>query len=138
MAEKEVRAKNSEDYVVKAEVDGFEYTQDFVGRNPNKKDEGTTPTGMLLASLSGCYLMTARSFFDRKNIDAKTLETNIGGDFNYDLNDGWAVDAKVTLTTDAPLDEEIEDQLRQFIDRYCKVSGVLSAGNNIDLNIEQV
>lgn len=138
MATKKVHAENNEEYIVNAEVDGFNYTQDFVGRDPNKEEFGTSPTGLLLASLSGCYLMTARSFFNRKKIQSSTLETDISGDFKYDLNDGWSVEAEVTLTTSAQLDPETEEQLTQFIDRYCKVSGVLDAGNTIHFTIKQV
>ena len=138
MATKKVYGKNTTDYVVETEVDSFTYTQDFVGRDPNKEDQGTSPTGLLLTSLSGCYLITARSFFNRKEIQATILETDISGDFNYHLNDGWLLEAEVTLKTNAELNGETEDQLNQFIDRYCKVSGVIGNGNNITFKIQNV
>lgn len=138
MATKKVHAENTKEYIINAEVDGFNYTQDFVGRDPNKEEFGTSPTGLLLASLSGCYLMTARSFFNKNDIESSTLDTDISGDFIHSDEEGWKVEAEVVLTTSAKLNDEQEENLKQFIDRFCKVSSVLSHGNTINFTIEKV
>lgn len=138
MATKKVHAENTKEYIINAEVDGFNYTQDFVGRDPNKEEFGTSPTGLLLASLSGCYLMTARSFFNKNGIESSTLDTDISGDFIHSDEEGWKVEAEVVLTTSAKLNDEQEENLKQFIDRFCKVSSVLSHGNTINFTIEKV
>jgi len=137
MSTKKVHAENSKNYVVDAESEGFDYTLDYSSRNPNNEGVGTTPTGLLLTSLAGCHLMTARSFFNRHEIDAETLETDITGDFNHH-DDGWELEADVLLTTDAQLDSEQIDDLKQFIDRYCTVSGVLSQGHTINLSVKTI
>src|SRR5690625_7304859 len=77
MSIKKVQAENTEDFVVKAEANGFSYTLDYASRNPNKKSMGTSPTGLLLNSLAGCQLITARSFFIRQNINVNTLKVDI-------------------------------------------------------------
>jgi len=137
MSIKKVHAENSKNYVVDTESDGFNYTLDYSSRNPNNEGVGTTPTGLLLASLAGCHLMTARSFFNRHEIDSETLETDITGDFNH-RDDGWDLEADVLLTTDAPLDSGQIDDLKRFIDRYCTVSGILGKGHTINLSVEIV
>lgn len=137
MSTKKVHAENTENFVVNAEADGFNYTLDYASRNPNKKSEGTSPTGLLLNSLAGCQLMTARSFFIRQNINVNILKVDITGDFNY-KNDAWVLEADAILKIDVDLDEQQIDGLTKFIDRYCTVSGVLSAGNTINLSIEKV
>lgn len=137
MSIKKVQAENTEDFVVKAEANGFSYTLDYASRNPNKKSMGTSPTGLLLNSLAGCQLITARSFFMRQNINVNTLKVDITGDFNY-KNDAWVLEADAILKIDVDLDEQQIDGLTKFIDRYCTVSGVLSAGNTINLTIENI
>lgn len=137
MASKKVHAENSKNYVVNATSEGFNYILDYSSRNPDNEGVGTTPTGLLLTSLAGCHLMTARSFFNRHDIEPSVLETDISGDFNHD-NDGWHLKADVLLTTDAQLNEGQVDDLKQFIDRYCTVSGVLSKGHTINLSVEIV
>lgn len=137
MATKKVHGKNTEAYIVETESEGHQYTLDYSSRNPNKESAGTSPTGLLLSSLAGCLLMTARSYLDRSKIEATTLETDITGDFKQSL-EGWSLEADVVITTDAELDEQHTESLKQFIDRFCTVSAVLSAGNTINLSVEKV
>jgi len=135
LSKKEIYAKNNEKYIVTATADGFDYTLDYVSKNPNKKSQGTSPTGLLLNALAGCQLMTARSFFNRRKIEVNDLEVKVSGDFNRTL-DGWEMKADAVLTVDASLDSTEEANLLQFIDQFCTVSGVLAPGNEINLSIE--
>lgn len=137
MATKKVHGKNTENYVIETDSEGHQYTLDYSSRNPNKQSVGTSPTGLLLSSLAGCLLMTARSYLDRSKIEAETLETDIRGDFKQNL-DGWTLEADAVITTDAELDEKHTENLKQFIDRYCTVSAVLKNGNKVNFTIEKV
>ena len=137
MATKKVHGKNTANYTIETESDGHQYILDYSSRNPNKESAGTSPTGLLLSSLAGCLLMTARSYLDRSKIAADTLEADVTGDFKQSL-DGWSLEADAVITTDAELDDQHIENLKQFIDRFCTVSAVLSAGNTINLSIQNV
>jgi uncharacterized OsmC-like protein len=137
MATAKVQGTNTKGYVIETESEGHQYTLDYASRNPNKESAGTSPTGLLLSSLAGCLLMTARSYLDRSKIEAKTLDTEVTGDFKQSL-DGWDLEVDAVITTDADLDEQHTKNLKQFIDRFCTVSAVLRNGNTINLSIEKV
>lgn len=137
MAEKETEAKVIDRYIVQADIEGFSYTMDYTDRMPEFTSQGTSPTGLLLVSLSGCHLMTAVSYLNMKKIEFSQLTAHVAGDF-IDENREWRLDASVEIVTDAILNEEQLAGLERFIHRHCKVSSILSKGNNVELNIKLV
>ncbi|UUX34995.1 OsmC family protein [Fundicoccus culcitae] len=137
MSQKMVHAENKANYVVTATVDHFEYTLDFAERNPDKTSVGTTPTGLLVAALAGCHLMTARSFLVGRELDFTALKVDITADFDH-KNFDWRMTADIRLQTDAKLDERQVESLKRFIHNHCTVSNVLSHGNTLNLAIELV
>lgn len=134
MATKKVHAKNLDQFVVEAESEGFNYVMDNPKRGVVKELAGTTPTGMLLNALAGCIVITARSYFDRNEIKVTELTTDIEGDFQY-ADGAWKLTVEAVINTDATLDAESLKKLISFIDRFCTVSGVLAAGNTINLTV---
>lgn len=137
MSIKRIKAENTENYIVTAEADGFHYTLDHKSRNPNHQSVGTSPTGLLLSSLAGCQLMTARSYFNRQKIDVSVLKVDIAGDFNYS-DKGWKLEADAVIRIDIDLEEQQVEDLKKFIDRYCTVSGILTSGNTVNLSVEKI
>lgn len=132
MPEKMTQAYVKENYLVESEIEGFTYTMDYTERYPDRISQGTSPTGMLIVSLIGCHLMTAVSYLNMKKIDFEVLKGQVEADF-IDDKEGWKLEAKVILTTDAKLSEDKIKGLTRFIHRHCKVSSMLSRGNNISL-----
>lgn len=132
-----MEAKVIDRYIVQADIEGFSYTMDYTDRMPGFTSQGTSPTGLLLVSLSGCHLMTAVSYLNMKKIEFSQLTAHVAGDF-IDKNREWRLDASVELVTDAILNEDQLAGLERFIHRHCKVSSILSKGNNINLNIKLV
>lgn len=134
LAEKVTEAVVIENYQVDSTIEGFTYTMDYTERNPDLVSQGTSPTGMLIVALVGCHLMTAVSYLNMKKIDFSVLKGTVEADFIDTKEDGWKLDAKVTLTTDAKLDEDKLNGLSRFIHRHCKVSSILSKGNDVTLD----
>lgn len=134
MSEKQVHAEIIDNYVVNAEVEGFEYTMDHSERNKDGESVGTSPTGFLVSAISGCYLMTAKSYFSRNDIEFTQLKVDIKGDFQNDKTN-WKLIADITLQTDAKLNDKTLPRLIRFVKRNCTVSNVLNKGDN-ELNLE--
>lgn len=132
MAEKFTQAFVKENYLVASETEGFNYTMDYTERFPDRVSQGTSPTGLLIVSLVGCHLMTSVSYFNMKKISFDILKGQIEADF-VDSKDGWELEAKVIITTDAKLTKDGVQGLSRFIHRHCKVSSMLSRGNNIQV-----
>lgn len=137
MAEKITQAYVKENYLVEADIEGFNYTMDYTERFPDRVSQGTSPTGLLIVSLVGCHLMTAVSYLNMKKIPFDILKGQIGADFVHS-SDGWLLEARVVLTTDAKLSEDGIQGLTRFIHRHCKVSSILARGNNIQLEYKFV
>lgn len=137
MAEKFVEAKVKDNYEVETHIEGFSYTMDYTERTPDLISKGTSPTGMLLVSLAGCHLMTAVSYLNMKKIAFSVLNAQLDGDF-IDEKPEWRLDAEVIVETDANLDDSQLAGLERFIHRHCKVSSILSKGNNIKLSFKLV
>ncbi|XJS11638.1 OsmC family protein [Aerococcaceae bacterium WGS1372] len=132
MSEKITQAYVKENYLVESNIEGFNYTMDYTERYPDRISQGTSPTGLLIVSLLGCHLMTAVSYLNMKNIAFDILKGEVEADF-IDEKSSWKLDAKVTLITDAKLSEDAINGLTRFIHRHCKVSSMLSHGNDISL-----
>lgn len=137
MAEEVTHAKVIDKYVVESSIEGFTYTMDFTERTPDIISQGTSPTGMLLVSLSGCHLMTAVSYLNMKKIDFSVLKAHVEGDF-IDEKPEWRLNANVVIETDAKLDDDQLAGINRFIHRHCKVSSILSKGNIINLTFKLV
>lgn len=135
MSKKVVSAKLEEQYVVKAESEGFTYVMDYADRNPEGESQGTSPTGLLLAALSGCHAMTARSFLAGKKIHYSKLEVGVEGNFENGKQ-SWHLSAEVIIKTDAQLDDRQRETMERFIARNCTVSSILQTGNDIKCSIE--
>lgn len=135
MSKKIVSAKLEDQYVVKAETEGFTYVMDYADRNPAGESQGTSPTGLLLAALSGCHAMTARSFLAGKKIPYNKLEVGVEGNFENGKQ-SWHLSAEVIIKTDAQLDDRQRETMERFIARNCTVSSILQTGNEIKCSIE--
>lgn len=127
----------NKNHVVSAETDGFNYKIDWLDMKEEGQAEGASPTGVLLASLAGCNLITAQSFLTKKRYEYARLDIEINGEFIKE-DPYTRLKAEVVITTDAKLDEAALEKLEAFIDRHCTVSRVLASSNDITTKIELV
>ena len=101
-----VQGALTESYKSTLDVDGFEYTAD---RSIEKGGEnsGTSPHGLLAASVASCKLMVARGYMDHNEISFSRIDIKVDS---------------------ATMEEKEISFLGRIVERGCTMANILTAG----------
>ena len=102
-------------------------------------DEGMTPVEITLASLAGCFSITASFLAKKMRVDINKIEMEIEGDIDdramssADVYSGFQ-EVRFNFKIDADAPKEKVEKLYKSIEDYCPVSDTLK--NNVTLKGE--
>lgn len=124
-------------YQVNMEIDGFPYTVD---RSLDKggKNEGTSPHGLLLGSITTCKIIVAKSYLDHNNIHFDKIDVTANSEIKGRTRNE-TIDINVQLIIHgAHLDEKQQRHIKVIVDKGCTMANILTAGgqNTVTTTIE--
>lgn len=132
-----VRGSLTDSYQTTLDVDGFEYIADRSVERGGE-DTGTSPHGLLVASVAACKTMVAKGYLDHNNRSFEKIEVEADSQINgLPRNETIAITVQLNIIG-AELSEKEFGYLTRIVENGCTMANILTAGgkNTVDLKIE--
>lgn len=122
-----VQGSLTDSYKSTLDVDGFEYHAD---RSIEKGGEnsGTSPHGLLAASVASCKLMVAKGYMDHNELSFSRIDITVDSKVTGSKrNETVEMDVQLTVRG-ATMEEKEISFLGRIVERGCTMANILTAG----------